>query len=127
MTFVTATILFPALLFALSLGAGLLIDRIADGRLPGVLLVPLGLGGLIVVAELFAWHAATGGLTPFALLACGIAGFALGIPRLSGLRPDPWVALASLGAYIALCAPVLLSGHVTMAGYLLDTTVGFHL
>ena len=127
MTFVTATLLFPALVAALSLGAGLLIDRAAGGVLPGVLLVPVGLGGLVVVAELFAWNSATGGLTPLALLACGVAGFVLGIPRLRGLRPNWWVIAAALGAYLALCAPVLFSGHVTMAGYLLDTTVGFHL
>ena len=127
MTFLTATILFPALLLALSLGTGLLIDRVAGGKLPGVLLVPLGLGGLVVVAELLVWQPATGSLTPFALLVCGIAGLTLGFPRLRVSRPDPWVALAAVGAYIALCAPVLLSGHVTMAGYLLDTTVGFHL
>lgn len=127
MTFVIATILFPALVAALALGGGLLVDRVSGGALPGALLVPLGLGLLVVVAELFAWHSATGTLTPFALLVCGIAGYALGIPRLRALRPNWWLIAASLGAYVALCAPVLLHGHVTMAGYLLDTTVGFHL
>jgi hypothetical protein len=127
MTFVIATILFPALVAVLALGTGLLIDRVAGGAVPGALLVPLGLGGLVVVAELFAWQSATGSLTPVALLVCGIAGFAVGFPRLASLRPNWWLIAASLGAYVALCAPVLLSGHVTMAGYLLDTTVGFHL
>ena len=127
MTFVIATILFPALLVALALGTGLLIDRVAGGVVPGALIVPLGLGGLVVVAELFAWQSATGSLTPFALLLCGIAGFAVGMARLRGLRPNWWLIAAAVGAYVALCAPVLLSGHVTMAGYLLDTTVGFHL
>jgi len=127
MTFVTATILFPALLVALALGTGLLVDRAAGGGVPGALLVPVGLGGLVAIAELFAWKSATGSLTPFALLACGVAGYALGFSRLRAARPDWWLVAASLGAYVALCAPVLLSGHVTMAGYLLDTTVGFHL
>ena len=127
MTFVIATILFPALLVALSLGTGLLIDRAADGVVPGALIVPVGLGGLVVVAELFAWHSATGSLTPFALLLCAIAGFALGLPRLRSLRPNWWLIAAAVGSYVAVCAPVLLSGRVTMAGYLLDTTVGFHL
>ena len=127
MTFVTATILFPLLLVALSLGTGLLVDRVAGGAVPGALLVPLGLAGLVVVAELFAWQPATGSLTPFALLICGIAGFALGLARLRSLRPNWWLIAAAVAAYVALCGPVLLSGHVTMAGYLLDTTVGFHL
>ena len=127
MTFVAATILFPVLVALLSLGTGLLIDRIGGGTLPGVLLLPLGLGGLVVVAELFAWQSSTGSLTPFALLLCAVAGFALGMPRLAALRPNWWVIAASACAYIALCAPVLLSGRVTMGGYLLDTTVGFHL
>ena len=127
MTFVTATILFPALLVVLALGTGLLVDRASGGILPGVLLVPVGLGGLVAIAELFAWKSATGSLTPFALLVCGAAGYALGFTRLRAARPDWWVVAAALGAYVALCAPVLLSGHVTMGGYLLDTTVGFHL
>lgn len=127
MTFLIATIVFPLLVGALALGCGLLIDRAAGGALPGALLVPLGLGGLVVVAELFAWHDATGSLTPFALLLFAIAGFALGLGRLRGLRPNWWLIAASVGAYVALCGPVLLSGRVTMAGYLLDTTVGFHL
>ena len=127
MTFVTATMLFPALVAVLSLGTGLLIDRVAARAVPAVLLIPVGLAGLVVVAELFAWQSATGSLTPFALLLCGIAGFALGLARLRTLRPNWWVIAASIGAYVALCAPVLLSGHVTMGGYLLDTTVGFHL
>ena len=127
MTFVIATILFPALLVALALGTGLLVDRASGGILPGALLVPVGLGGLVALAELFAWKSATGSLTPFALLLCGVAGYALGFTRLRRARPDWWLVAAGLGAYVALCAPVLLSGHVTMAGYLLDTTVGFHL
>jgi hypothetical protein len=127
MTFVTATILFPALLVVLALGAGLLVDRASGGILPGALLVPVGLGGLVVIAELFAWKSATGGFTPFALLIVGVVGYVLGFTRLRRSRPDGWLIAAALGAYIALCAPVLLSGHVTMAGYLLDTTVGFHL
>jgi hypothetical protein len=127
MTFVIATILFPALLVVLALGTGLLVDRASGGILPGALLVPVGLGGLVAIAELFAWQSATGSLTPFALLLCGVAGYALGFVRLRRARPDWWLVAAALGAYVALCAPVLLSGHVTMAGYLLDTTVGFHL
>ena len=92
-----------------------------------MLLVPVGLAGLVVVAELFAWQELTGELTPIALLVVGIAGYALGYRRLRGATLDPWPLAAGVGAYLALCAPVIFSGEPTLAGYLLDTTVGFHL
>jgi hypothetical protein len=127
MEFVLATIIFPLLVFALAAGTGLLVDRVAGGAIPGVLIPPVGLAGLVVIAELFGWQAATGSLAPFALVIAAIAGYIFGWGRLRGLRPNWWVIGAAIGTYVMVCAPVLLAGRVTLGGYLLDTTVGFHL
>lgn len=127
MDFVVAVFVFPALIALLSVGAGLLADRAAGGALPGVLIPPVGLAGLVVVAELFTWTGATSRLTPVALLIVGLAGYPAGLGRLRTSRPDPWPVAAAVLVYVLVCAPVIFAGRVTVPGYLLDTTVAFHL
>lgn len=127
MEFVVAILLFPLLLTALALGAGLLIDRLAGGVVPGALLAIVGLAALVVVAELCTFREATAPLVPFVFLAVGVGGVVAGRKRLLTLRPDWWLVGASVAVYVMVCAPVLLHGKVTLAGYLLDTTVAFHL
>jgi hypothetical protein len=127
MDFLLAVLVFPALVAALAIGAGLLADRLTRGVLPGVLIAPLGLSVLVTVAELFAWSGATAPLTPAALALVGVAGYPFGLARLRAARLDPWPVVAALAVYLMVCAPVILAGRVTVPGYLLDTTVAFHL
>lgn len=127
MEFVVATLLFPLLLAALALGGGLLIDRAAGGVVPGVLLPVVGLAALVIVAELCTFWEATAPLVPYAFLVVGVGGLIAGRHRLMTARPDWWLVSASVAVYAMVCAPVLLHGDVTLAGYLLDTTVAFHL
>ena len=127
MEFVVATVLFPLLLAALALGGGLLVDRVVGGVVPGVLLAIVGLAALVIVAELCTYWEATASLVPYAFLAVGIGGLIAGRRRLMRARPDPWLVGASVAVYAMVCAPVLLHGDVTLSGYLLDTTVAFHL
>ena len=122
-----ATALFPLLLTALALGGGLLVDRAAGGAIPGVLLAVVGLAALVVVAELCTYWEATAPLVPYAFLAVGVGGLIAGRGRLSTARPDWWLVGASVAVYLMVCAPVVLHGKVTLAGYLLDTTVALHL
>jgi hypothetical protein len=79
------------------------------------------------VAELVAWSGTTSQLTPAVLAVAGVAGYALGFGRLRGAKLDPWPIAAAVGVYLMVCATVILSGRVTVPGYLLDTTVAFHL
>lgn len=127
MEFVVATVLFPLLLAILALGGGLLVDRIAGQVVPGVLLAAVGLAVLVLVAELCTYWEATASLVPYAFALVGVAGLIAGRRRLMTARPDWWVVGASVAVYAMVCAPVLLHGNVTLAGYLLDTTVAFHL
>jgi hypothetical protein len=127
MTFLLATVVFPALLVALGLGAGLLVERAAGWRIPGVLLVPIGLAALIGIGQLLTWKPALAPAAAPALWVTGIIGLAAGWRRLRNARPDWWTVAAATGAYVALCAPVLFAGRPTFGGYLLDTTAGIQL
>src|SRR5688500_16098740 len=113
MDFLLATVVFPAVLLALALGAGLLVDHASGLRLPGALLPVLGLGALIGIGQALTWQAALAPATAPVVWVVGIAGLALGWRRLARTRPDPWAVAGALGAYLVVCAPVLLSGRVT--------------
>jgi hypothetical protein len=125
--FLVATALFPLLLVALALGGGLLVDRAVGRAIPGALLAVVGLAALVLVAELCTYWEATASLVPYAFAVVGVGGLVAGRRRLMAARPDWWLVGASVAVYVMVCAPVLLHGNVTLAGYLLDTTVAFHL
>ncbi|HKP19965.1 MAG TPA: hypothetical protein VJT68_00500, partial [Thermoleophilaceae bacterium] len=126
MDFVVATILYPLVVAALALGAGLLVDVASARALPGVFIPVAGLAALMVVAELFAYWEPIAPAAPFAVAVVAVAGYAVGWTRLRGVRLDPWPIAATVGAYVLVCLPVLLSGRVTETGYLLDTTAALH-
>ena len=127
MTFLLAVLVFPLLLAALSLGVGLLVQRLAGGELPALLLVPLGFAGIVGASQLTTWSGVTAPLTPAVLVVLALAGFALGrreaAARWAGRRSGWWWGWAAgIAAYLTAAAPVILTGHVTFPGYLLDTT-----
>ena len=125
MEFVVATVLFPLLLAALALGAGLLVDRAAGRAIPGALLAVVGLAALVLVAELCTYWEATASLVPYAFAVVGVGGLVAGRRRLMAARPDWWLVGASVAVYVMVCAPVLLHGSVTLAGYLLEHARNF--
>ena len=120
-----AWLLFPALLGVLACGWGLLVERLSGERISGPLALPLGLAALIAVSRLsFELGLGTLVATPLAVVVA-IAGFVLGHRR--GI--DRWAAGCAVAVFIAVSAPVLLSGQPTFAGYgvLGDTAVQFAL
>jgi hypothetical protein len=127
MTFLIAAVLYPLVLALLALGAGLLADRLSGGVLPGVLLVPIGLAVLVIAGELLSYATFTSKAIAPVMAVLALAGVALGRERIRGRRLDRWAIAAAVVAYLIACAPVLFAGRATMAGYLLDTTVGIHL
>jgi hypothetical protein len=131
LTFLVATVCYPALLALLAAGAALLADRLAGGRIPGPLLPAVGLAGLIVVSQITIAALHTAPLTPWALVLVAAAGLVLGRRRLRSLasaaRREPLPLLAGVTVYVLACAPVLFAGRATLAGYLLDTSTAVHL
>lgn len=127
MGLLAAWLLYPLVLAALCLGLGLLLERAADWRLPGALLLPAGFAALLVLARLVTAGETT---APYALAVIAIlalAGLVLGFARLRALRPDPWVALAAVGVFLVFGAPVLASGQLSLAGYLALPDTGHQL
>jgi hypothetical protein len=60
---IVAWLVFPALLAALSLGFGLLVEALSGRRLPGALLLPAGMAGLVVAGHATASFDPTAELT----------------------------------------------------------------
>ena len=129
MTFLAAVLILPLLMLALAGGCGLLVERVAGRRLPGLLVLPVGLALMVVLANLAITTGTTAELGTFAILAAAIAGFAFGGRALLARerRIEPWAAGAVAVTYLIGAAGVILVGEVTMTGYLVDGTVAIHL
>ena len=122
MTLLAAWLVLPLLLALLALGCGLLLEQVARIRVPGALLLPLGLAVVIVLSQLTTSTDATAELTVPLVVALAVAGMALSPPWRRG-RVQPWVAGAAVAVYLIYAAPVVLSGDPTFTGYIkLDDT-----
>lgn len=112
-------VLAPLVLVALCCGAGLLAERAAGVRVPGMLVPAVGLATIIVVAGILAISDATAELAAPAVALVAVAGFALGRPwrdsRLPAARP--WALGLGAAAFALYAAPSLLSGQGSIAGY----------
>jgi hypothetical protein len=127
MQFLAAVVLFPLLFWLLSLGCGLLLERLTGTVMPALLLLPLGFGVLVVVSQFTTWWEPTAPLTPLVLLVLALVGLGLGREELRGRwarRPGGWWwgVSAAVVTYLIVAAPILVAGRVTFTGYLLDTT-----
>src|SRR4051794_34150382 len=123
MTLLIAWLAFPLVLAALCVGAGLLLDASAGGRIPGALLAPTGLATIIVVAQVpTLWDATAEVATPLAVV-LAIAGFALSRRWRGRMSAYPWAVATAFGVFALYAAPIVLSGQATFAGYIrLDDT-----
>jgi hypothetical protein len=127
MLLVQAWLLFPAVLAVLSLGLGLLVERLGDRPLPGALVIPTGFAAIIVIARAaMSWDLTAELGTPLVVIGA-IAGLVLGRDRVWPLRLDGWATAAALVVFVVFAAPVVLSGSVSFAGYTIlgDTAVHF--
>ena len=117
-----AWLVFPLVLALLCAGVGMLVDLLSGRRLPGALILPTGLAGMIVIGEFTTATAGTAKLTIPAILFFAALGAGLSLPW-RFRRPDPWLLAATLGIFCVFAAPVVLSGSPTFAGYIkLDDT-----
>jgi hypothetical protein len=123
LTLLACWLVFPVVLATLASGAGLLLERMSGARMATALLAPSGLAFLIVVAGLTTLTSATAPVTTPLVVALGAAGLVMGLPRARGPMHAPAAAVA---VFLAVGAPVLLSGAATFAGYIvLDDTATF--
>jgi hypothetical protein len=127
MHYLAVVVLFPLLFWGLSLGCGLLVERLTGAPLPPLLLLPVGFAALVVVSQFTTWWGPSAPLTPLVLLVLALIGFWLGRSTLAGFRRRPragcwWAAGAGIATYVIVAAPVIASGRPTFSGYLLDTT-----
>jgi hypothetical protein len=127
MSFLGSVVLFPLLFWLLSAGCGLLVERLCGGRLPGLLVVPIGFGTLVVVSQFTTWVSFAAPLTPIVLAVLALIGFAVGRRGVSerwAARAGGWWLgpSAALAVYLIVAAPEIVAGRVTFSGYLLDTT-----
>jgi hypothetical protein len=119
-----AWIVFPLVLAVLSLGCGLLLQRLAGTRSPALVL-PLGLATMIVVAQFLTIGSATAGLATPVVVALAVAGLALALPW-TARRWNAWAAATAVVSFAVYSAPVVLSGSATFTGYVkLDDTATF--
>lgn len=132
MDLILAVVVYPLVLLALAVGAGLLIERASGWTMHPALLPASGAAGLIGLTQLTTTFSATAKATPWVVVVVALAGFALARPRLASLASGDraevlWPLLAFAAAFAVAIAPVALSGDVTLARYLLDTTSATHL
>jgi hypothetical protein len=126
-TLLVAWLAFPLVLSALCLGCGLLVERASGSRLPGALLVPVGLALIVALTQVATYRDATAELATPLVLAAAVGGVATSASRLRTARIDGWAAGAAVAVFAVFAAPVVLSGEATFAGYTLlgDTSIHF--
>ncbi len=123
LTFAVAWLVFPALLGAVTLGCGLVLERVAGVRLPFALLPPAGLATAVVTMSLAVMLDATAELAVPLVVALAVAGLAAAGLRSLRERFDGWATAVAATAYVVFGVPVLATGEPTFAGYVkLDDT-----
>jgi hypothetical protein len=107
----------PAVLYAISLGLGLLVESATRFRPDPGLTVPLGFALALTMATPLYYFGARATAVALLLAAAAVVGAVLRRNRLRACawsQPAMWAALAAYGLYLAPC---VLSGSWTWAGY----------
>lgn len=115
-------VLFPLLLALVSLGCGLLLERIAGVRLPGPIVPAAGFAVVVVAVHFTTLGDTTAELSVPVVVALAILGVVLSPPWRRG-TVDGWATATAVGVFAVFAAPIVLSGEATFAGYIkLDDT-----
>ncbi len=120
--FLATVLLYPCVLAALCVGAGLLVDRCCGRFLPASLLLNVGAAALIALSQLSTYVSAVAPATPYLIAAAAAGGFALGWGRARDLarsvRERPWLPVVLVLAYAIALAPVLVAGRSSFSSYM---------
>lgn len=129
--FVLTTLAYPCLLACLCLGSGLLLDRLSGRVLAPALLAPVGAALLIAVSQLMTYAPSLASVTPVAMVAIAVLGYALEAPRLrrslAQIRPGDGALLLPALVYVVALAPVLFAGRTSFSAYGVLTDSAFHM
>jgi hypothetical protein len=129
--FVLTALIYPVVLAALCIGAGLLVDRCSGSFLPAALLPAVGAAALIGVSQLTTYVAPIAPATPVVLAVVAIAGFALERDRVRALvqrfPAHAWGLAVPVLAYVLALAPVLFAGRPTFSSYMALTDSAIHM
>jgi len=119
----------PLVLYALSLGLGLLVQRLSGARVHPGLLAPLGFCALLLVTMASFQLGGHGWLAAAVAVGLAVGGFVAARHDLRDQVRPRWPVAAALGAYMLFVAPVVLTGHWTWLGYnfVNDTSVFYML
>jgi hypothetical protein len=129
--FIATALLYPCVLAALCAGAGLLVDRLSGGWLPGALLLTVGAAALIALSQLSTYAYPLAPATPYLMAALAIAGLVAGWGRarilMRRIRGQPLPVLVCVLAYALALAPMLLAGRTTMSSFMALSDSAVHL
>jgi hypothetical protein len=129
--FALTTLIYPAVLAVLCVGAGLLVDRISGSFLPAALLPAIGAAALIATSQLSTYATPLATATPYLCAVVAATGFLLARGRVVQLarrwRTQGWLLAVPLLAYVVALAPVLFAGRPTFASYIVLSDSAVHM
>lgn len=129
--FVLTALVYPGVLAALCIGAGLLVDRGSGGLIPGTLLVAVGAATLIAVSQLTTYVSSLAPATPYLMVLVAVAGVVLARRRVlvlaRGWRAWRWQLGLAVVVYVLALAPVLLAGRPTFSSFMALSDSAVHM
>jgi hypothetical protein len=130
MMLAATALLYPCVLAALSIGTGLLVERVS-GPLEGALLLPVGAAGLIAVSQLSTYVYPLAPATPYLMAAVALGGYAVARHRVRTLAASvgrhAWLAVVSVVAYLIALAPVLVAGRPSFSSFMTLSDSAVHM
>ena len=129
--FVATAFVYPLVLAALCVGAGLLVDRLSGGFLPALLLPTVGAAALIAVSQLETYVAFAAPGTPYVMALLALAGVVISRERIAQLVRIParsvWLLVPPLLVYVLALAPVIFAGRPSFSSYLVLGDSAIHM
>ncbi len=122
-TWILCWLVFPVVVVALSLGLGLLAERLTRTQLPATVILAVGMSALVVVTSLLTAFHLTAVVAGPVLVVLAAIGWLLSRPTFLTRARRRWSSLSAVAVFACYAAPVALSGAVSWAGFIkLDDT-----
>jgi hypothetical protein len=117
----------PIVLYALSLGLGFLIERVAGFRTANALVAPMGFGALMCLTLAVYTLGGHGWVAVGVSVVAAIAGLVWTGRELPARLSAGWLLAAGLGGYLLVLLPTALTGHWSWTGYNFANDTSVHL